>query len=407
MDEIRQVGPQVDDVITIPLKTLKLRGACYESKSSNDITLEYDRKSHNCVQLNVEIEGQHGEPKGTFSLNRISGETLFLHTVNGSLDDMVVKLLLETTSKVEVASNDKVEHIRCGMIVVTADVKETGNIREVLMGLPSKSLMQANSKLKLQEGIPQWSSHLPWWLYSKRLRTFIQQLLILHTIFNTIWALWQLYRHVDFIQAYLEPYIILLQEICHVYLSVVMDFADDALEIFTDLWWKFLSPFKVLLGPLITPLYNSLWYLAPLLYKLVSPIVGLVNSAIYLVTLTGWLIWYLATTLLRPILLLITTIVRPIVWLFWVIVMYVIRPLFDVIQRILGLTKGGIDPVKALVKTVLLNGFKSVYNLLKWTTWFGKTYHHKHHKSNEEHKKHHGSNEEHKPSLRKRNTTLF
>jgi len=384
-------GSRIDEVTVIPLKTLDFRGACYVSKSPNDITLGYDRKSQRLL-LNVQVDGQHGEPKGTFTLNRISGEALFLHTVAGSLDDMVVKLLLETTGKVEAVRNGKVEHMRCSMIVATANVEETGHIRELLMNLPNKRLMQANSTLKIQEGIPQWSSHLPWWLYSKRLRILIQQLIILYAIFNTVWALWQLYRHVDFIQNYLEPYIALLLETRRFYLSAVMDFVDSVLEEFTNLWWKFFSPFKVLLGPLITPLYNSLWYLAPLFYKLASPLVGLTNSVIYLVMLAGWLIWFLASTLLRPIWLLLTTIAK------------LLRPLFDIIQRIPGLTKGGIDPVKALVKNVLLNSFKSVYHLVMWTTRLGRIYHRKHHRSTDE-RINHRSTDELKPL--RRNTAIF
>jgi len=376
--EIQRVSSRQDsqvDVIIVPLKTLNIRSVCYVSKSPNDITLGYDRKSQR-LQLNALVEGK---PKEAFILSRISGEALFLDTIAGSLDDMVVKLLLETTSKVEVIRNNMVEHVRCSMIVATANVEETGRIRELLMSLPSKTLMQANNKLRLQEGIPHWSSKLPWWLYSKKLRVLIQQLIVLYAIFNTVWALWQLYRHVDFIQDYLEPKIALLREACHVYLSDVINLIDSALEVFTDLRWKFLSPFKVLLGPLITPLQNLLWYLAPSIYKLASPIVGLANSVIYIVTLTGWLIWFLASTLIRPIWLLLTTIICP-------IFTYILYPVFDIIQRVPGLTKGGIDPVKALVRNVLLNSFKSVYHLLTWITRFGKTYHRKSQRSTDERK---------------------
>jgi len=393
MDEIPRVssrlGSRSDEVTVIPLKTLKLRGAHYESKSPSHITLEYDRKSCR-LSVNVQVEGKHGEPKETFALSRISGEALFLHTITGSLDDMVVKLLLETSSKVEVSSKDRVDYKKCGMIVATANVEETGRIRQLLMDLPSKRLLQDNNTLRLQEGIPQWSSYVPWWLYSKRLRLLIQQLIVLYTIFNTVWALWQLYRHVDFIQEFLEPYKTLLQETCHVYLSNAMDYIDNALNEFTNLWWKFLSPFKFLLGPLITPLYDSLQYLVPLL-------AGLTNNIIYIITLAGWLMWFLVYTLIRPIMLLITTIirpillllatiVRPIVWLFWVIFTYIIRPLFEVIQRIPGLTKGGIDPVKALVRNILLNSFKSVYHVILWGTRFGRTYHSTHHRLSKDHK---------------------
>lgn len=337
----------------IPLLSLKIGGRRYNSKNSRDITIIYDEKTRRlCIR--VKVEGEKGEPEGIYVLNRVSGEGLFLHSVNGSLEKMVVKLALETTDPVRFESSSGVDHVRCNMIALEASVEQAGSIRKLLMTLRNETFLQKRDA-KLYEGIPQWSLLLPWWLYSKRLRITVQHLLMLYTIFNTFWALWQLYRHVDMIRDALEPLIILLQETCHIYVSFLMESIDFAMEHFSNFWWRFFAPLKVLVEPLLSQVHllmYPLMKLSTLLYSMFGEVLfpvfsPLVNASIA----TTDLLWYMTSTILRPI-----------SWLLWMIFSYVLHPLLWYIP---GLTKT-VDPVKLFVRTLLMNSFKSMGRLLVW-----------------------------------------
>lgn len=351
----------------IPLLSLKVGGRNYESNSSRDITIVHDDQTDR-VCIKVRVEGRNGERKGTYIMHKISGEALFLHSVNGSLEEMVIKLLLETTERVRFESDTVVGHVRCNMVAMEANVGQTGHVRELLMKIRSE---EYNSRLS--GCIPKWSLLLPWWLYSKKLRITIQQLLIFYTVFNTFWALWQLYRHVDIIRETLEPVIILLQEACHVYISFAMEAIDIAMEHFSNFWWRFFAPLKVLVGPLWDIVWSQLPALMSPLLKLVSPLYSIFGQILFpilslLATVsiaTTWLLWYMISTLLIPL-----------YWLAWVMFSYILRPLFTIINYVPGFAKTTVDPVKALVRTLLLNSFKSLCNLLLWIARLARIYKH-------------------------------
>ena len=348
----------------IPLLSLKIGGRHYKSNNPQDITIVHDDKIQR-VCIKVRVEGRNGGPKGTYVMHKISGEALFLHSGNGSLEEMIVKLLLETTERVRFESDTAAGHVRCNMAVMEANVEQTGHVRELLMKIRSEKYN------RLSEDMPKWSLLLPWWVYSKKLRIIIQQLLIFYTVFNTFWALWQLYRHVDIIRETLEPVIILLQEACHIYISFAMEAIDIAMEHFSNFWWRFFAPFRVLVGPLWNIVWSQLPTLMSPLLKLVSPLYSifgqiLLPSLSLLVTVsiaTTSLLWYLISTLLRPL-----------YWLLWVMFSYILRPLFTIINYVPGLAKTTVDPVKALVRTLLLNSFKSLCNLLLWIARLARIY---------------------------------
>ena len=346
----------------IPLLSVKIGSRRYNSKSSWDITITYDERIC-CLCIRVQAKGESGEPKGSYVINGVSGEALFLHSVTGSLEQMIVKVLLETTHPVRFESNSTEEHVRCNIITMEANVEQAGSIRELLMKLRSESLSLTRD-VRIYEGIPQWSLLLPWWLYSKRIRIIIQQVLILYAFFNTFWALWQLYRHVDMIRDTVEPVIILLQETCHVYISFAMEAINTAMEHFSNYWWRFFAPLKVLVEPLwdLDPLVKFM----TLLYSIFSQVLFPMLSLIITVSLaTTSLLWYMVSTLLRPI-----------SWLLLVIFSYILRPLFTIIQCIPGLARTTVDPVKLLVRSLLLNSFKSMCKLLLWITRLTRIYKH-------------------------------
>ena len=348
----------------IPLLSLKIGDRCYKSKSSRDITLTRDDKTRQ-LRIKVQVEGKKVEAPGTYVINSVSGESIFLHSVNGSLEEMVIQVLLETTDLVYFSSDTKANHVRRNMLSMEANVEEAGRIRKLLMK------MRSDASLRFYEGIPRWSLWLPWWLYSKRLRIIIQQLLILYTVFNTLWALWQLYRHVDIIRETLEPVIMLLQETCHIYVSFAMETINTAMEHFSNYWWQFFAPLKVLVGPL----WNILWSQIPILinpvlklilscYSIFGQIFFPILSVVATVSIaTTWLLWYIISTLLRPV-----------AWLLWLLFPYVLRPIVAVIQYFPGIAKSTVDPVKVLVRNLLLNSFKSLCNLLLWMAKLARIY---------------------------------
>ena len=372
----------------IPLLLLKVGGRRYHSKNPWDIIMTYDKTCHLCITVQVE-----GEPKGSYVVNGISGESLYLHSPTGSLEGMVVKLLLETTDPVSFEYNNAEDHVRCNMIVMEANVEEAGRIRKLLMMLRSETLSRSRD-MKLYEGIPTWSLLLPWWIYSKRLRIIIQQILILYVIFNSFWALWQLYRHVNIIRETLEPIIILIQQTCHVYISFAIQAVDVVMEQFSNFWWKFFAPLKVLIEPLwniqlpvlITPLIKLLMSIYSIFGQILFPIISLLVTVSMT---TGSILWYTITTLLKPI-----------SWLLWVMLSYILRPLFTIIQYVPGLAKTTVDPVKIFVRSLLLNGFKSTFKLLLWSTRVARIHKYSDHPKE---KPHHSTD----PRLERRHTTEF
>ena len=350
----------------IPILSLKIGGRYYKSKSSRDITLTRDDKTHQlCIK--VQVEEKKAEPLGTYVLNCVSGESLFLHSVNGSLEEMVIQVLLETNDLAYFKRDTIVNHVRCNMLFMEASVEEAGHIRKLLM----ETRIRSDASSKLYEGIPRWSLWLPWWLYSKRLRVIIQQLLIFYTVFNTLWALWQLYRHVDIIRDTLEPVIVLLQETCHIYVSFAMEIINTAMEYFNNFWWRFFAPLKVLVGPLwnilwsqIPILINPLLKLVSLFYSLFGQIFFPILSVVASISIaTTWLLWYMISTLLRPA-----------AWLLWLLFSYASRPIVVIIQYFPGMAKSTVDPVKVLVRNLLLNSFKSLCNLLLWMAKLARLY---------------------------------
>ena len=371
----------------ISLSSLKIGGRHYKSNNSQDITIGHDDKTHR-VYIKVRVEGKNGAPKGTYVIHKVTGKALFLHSGDDSLEEMVVKLLLETTEQVRFESDTVVGHVRCNMATMEANVEQTGDVRELLMKIRSEEYNN-----RLSEHIPKWSLLLPWWLYSKKLRIIIQQVLIFYTVFNTFWALWQLYRHVDIIRETLEPLIILLREACHVYIYFAMEAIDIAMERFSNLWWRFFAPLKVL----VEPLWSQLPTLMSPLLKLVSPLYSIFGQILLPIfsllgtvsIVTTWLLWYMISTLLRPL-----------YWLLWVIFSYILRPLLNIINYVPGLAKTTVDPVKALVRTLLLNSFKSLCNLLLWIARLARIYKHESPKEPTPYK-------DRQPPIERRHTTEF
>ena len=335
--------------VKIPLEKVEFGSWKYIGEKMDDIELLYELDSSDLV-IKTNICGSNGAVPGTFKLRDVSAVDLSLvNVVPGSLESMVTRLVLETESKVsytvetpsgsselkEESEPSKKQHktFDCRIITMSASVHESGHLRDVLLFLkcgytedrspgnlflsPQKQkVVESAHKVTFLEGLPFWVMYVPWWVYSKRVRTMIQRAIFIYSLFSVIWASWQLYRHVDVIHDVIEPIIKALR----IYLASVMEAVDIVLALFTVWWTTFLSPLNILRGMLLGPLFqvamqlkSTIAPLAGVLSMLLTPIWRFfTNSTIlsslkalalvlyHLVITTGQHLWAMLQVFARP-----------------------------------------------------------------------------------------------------------
>ena len=114
---------------------------------------------------------------------------------------------------------------------------------------------------KLREGLPDWTPYIPHRIYTPAVRKIIELIITFYTIFSILWALWQLYRHVDFIRAYIQPFIDALKY--HVELmDKCIQFLNSLFEELTNQWLAYVKPGYVILSSFASPLIavgQELW----------------------------------------------------------------------------------------------------------------------------------------------------
>lgn len=209
--------------------------------------------------------------------------------------------------------------LNISIIRITASVHETGRLRDILHfqnspcdlspGCSSCEESLAESKpahLSLLEGLPFWVLYMPWTIYSKKTRRFLQTLLLLYTFLSVMWALWQLYRHVNVIRVVIQPVIVALRY----YLTSVVELFDSAFALFTVWWHTLLSPLNVLQGLLLAPILKLVtefkWIFSPmynLLHSsgLLSVLASLLSTFVVVARLAGLVLWTMLQVLLRPL----------------------------------------------------------------------------------------------------------
>ena len=174
------------------------------------------------------------------------------------------------------------------IVRLTTSVDKMGHLAEILT-FPceetdseqqggGESGHDAKPSFVLIESLPLWALYVPWKIYSRRVRLFLQYMLLLYTLLSVMWALWQLYHHVAIIQVLVQPVIIALQY----YLSSMLEFLDWLFAIFTVWWHTLLSPLNVLRGLFLTPvfhLFGSIGRLFHPLYRF-APVFGRLFSAL-------------------------------------------------------------------------------------------------------------------------------
>lgn len=162
------------------------------------------------------------------------------------------------------------------MVKATFDISVISQLRHLLRSLKVAQLKSRKAALekvsqgeknipvpsKMQEGLPEWVNYIPAKWYSSSIRKVIEYCLIIYTILTIMWALWQLYKHVDFIRRYIRPVIELIEfyvQILKSWFRWLDSFADQL----NKYWWKYMKPVYVLyvtfyasLAQLFKPLRN-------------------------------------------------------------------------------------------------------------------------------------------------------
>ncbi len=344
--------------VSVPLNKVTIGSITYSPGSWSDVEVLYELESAD-ILIRCNIEGDNGEPPGTYRISGVSAANLSLfYSVPGSLESMVSRLILEldndivfepsfqaSSSSQEDIAEDNNESLKTRIIKMSASAHEAGHLRDILLFLKCENIADLNpdlaakmhvakkdelkpSKLTFLDFLPVWVMYIPWFLYSKTSRIALQRVMLIYYIFSVVWAFWQLYRHVEVIQVVLEPLI----EALKWYLASVVEYTDLLLSMFTQLWHKYLSPLNVLYGLLFAPVTQVLVQLR----TLSAPLLGIIGP--YLTNST-------LITSLRALFSLLFRLCVASGSSLWSIVTFVARPFSGIWRAILEarLTVGGLD----------------------------------------------------------------
>lgn len=227
---------------------------------------------------------------------------------------------------------------------------------------------------KIREGLPEWVNYIPAKWYSSTIRQVFEYILVLYTLLTLSWAVWQLYKHVGFIQSILKPVLKIIEK----YVQVLRDWfrwLDGLFDVFTGWWWRYLKPVLMLATPLYTALaalFKPLRNVADVIAMVTTPLLSCVQ---------------VVATALRPL-------ARPLV-MFWHLILQlygrlsvslgilwgmvsqwpIVRILVEKVQElglqnlIHELSNSNLDPLKAqmmVIQNILVRSFKQVFYGLKF-----------------------------------------
>lgn len=177
------------------------------------------------------------------------------------------------------------------MVKATFDVAYVTKLRDLLHSvkvakLHERKLVLDNRKkgidkkipvpVKIQEGLPEWVNYIPAKWYSSTIRKVIEYILLVYTILTLSWAVWQLYKHVDFIQRYLRP-ILQFIEMYFDLLKRWFRWLDGFVEVLTEYWWAYMKPVYLLAAPLyasLAQLFKPLRNIAGMITAVSEPVIG-------------------------------------------------------------------------------------------------------------------------------------
>lgn len=266
--------PFTNEITRVPLQRIR----CGKLDIRNEERwLEYEPLSKNLKFLYKDRKHFDHEYCTFLNCQKISAVDLRVSAKFGYLDAMTGSLTVECQELVEV---DGPHHgasavsSRSYVLEATFHVNYTGQVRDILRSLRHAKLvdsatdcesvsgeggtrgvadMAMPSEKKLREGLPDWTPYIPHRVYTPAVRRLIELVITLYTIFSILWAVWQLYRHVDFIRAYVQPIIDTLKY--HVELmDKCIQFLNSLFEEMTNQWLAYVKPGYVILSSFASPL---------------------------------------------------------------------------------------------------------------------------------------------------------
>lgn len=264
-----------NEITRVPLQRIR----CGKLNIRNEERwLEYEPLSKNLKFLYK--DRKHFDHDYCTSLNcqKISAADLRVSAKFGYLDAMTGTLTVESQELVEIDSphhRGSAASSRSYVLEATFHVNYTGQVRDILRSLRHAKLVESAtdceavsvkgtelgvadsampcSEKKLREGLPDWTPYIPHRVYTPAVRRLIESAITLYTIFSILWAVWQLYRHVDFIRAYVQPIIDTLKY--HVELmDKCIQFFNSLFEEMTKQWLAYIKPGYVILSSFASPL---------------------------------------------------------------------------------------------------------------------------------------------------------
>lgn len=330
----------------VSLETLEVGSWTYAYTDMEDIELLYELESSDLV-ISTSVRGTNNAVPATFRIKDITAaDVSLISIVPGSLESMVVRVVLETDEKISYlphmpkGENDSITNadendnasrdLDVCIVRMTASVHETGHLRDILFFLkrddqggvsqdslfvrdkrpPQEEENPSTPKLTLVEGLPPWVLYIPWMVYSKRTRHILQRIIFIYTIISVLWAMWQLYRHVNVIRVVIQPIVAALKY----YLLPLFDLLDWMFAVFTLWWHTFLSPLNVLRGLLLAPMLQFFTHFKYLFYPIYLSIsqlfqnTGLITalatffSVLYsVICLAGSTLWMFIRVILKPL----------------------------------------------------------------------------------------------------------
>ena len=267
--------PFTNEITRVPLQRIR----CGKLDIRNEERwLEYEPLSKNLKFLHRARKHFDHEYCTYFNCQDISAADLRVSAKFGYLDAMTGTLTIECQKLIEIDGPHHAasgESSRSYVLEATFHVNYTGQMRDVLRSLRHAKLVESaavgeavsreaetrgvvnmaivRSEKKLREGLPDWTPYIPHRVYTPAVRKLIESVITLYTIFSILWAVWQLYRHVDFIRAYVQPIIDALKY--HVELmDKCIQFLNSLFEEMTKQWLAYVKPGYVILSSFASPL---------------------------------------------------------------------------------------------------------------------------------------------------------
>ena len=235
----------------IPLEELSFGRCLFRSSDGYSISLRYSPLTGLCIWVHTHqlmICFVSVPNTGIKAVNlQISSN------VPGSLTSMHTSLLLEASQPLNIRGSPHMpSRVRFShkllpdkhfyILKIRSNLKYTGDIHRILVGLKDPFVGTQKSSSLFQEGLPYWSAYIPSYAYSYRLRTLLQLIIAIYTYFNVLLAVWQLYRHVELIHDSIRPFV----ELFDYYLQHTAVQIKEVFNCVAQFWWDVFKPILLL-----------------------------------------------------------------------------------------------------------------------------------------------------------------